>query len=197
MLLDPGASKIYVDYAPNSRFLPGNRFAYHKDTDPKQMVMSLQWEEWKRQTASFFNDLDESLLPVDTKSALDVRQRCFIIANSPYYQFFGEVVLQHGAASGPSFNTAYDKYLPLAKGNLILIETHDGEPIVEVAILQRYFPAVPDGKQAGTVIDGDTTIAFIDVAGLADQIAAAVSEQSQAAESAAESVSGGQPSPAQ
>ena len=185
MLLDPGASRIYLDYSANSRILPGNRFAYHKGNDPKQMVMSLQWEEWKRQTASFFNDLDERSLPVDTKSVRDVRQRSFIIANSPYYQFFGELARQHGAAVGRSFNTAYDKYLPMAKGNLILVETHGGEPIVDVAILQRHFPAVPDGKQAGQVIDGETTIVFVDVAAIADQIAAAASEQSRAPEPAA------------
>ena len=141
------------------------------------MIMSLQWEEWKRQTASFFKDLDESLLPVDTKSALDVRPLCFVVANSPYYQFFGELVRQNGGALGRSFNSGYDTYLPTAKGNLILVETHDGAPIVDVAILQRQFPAVPDGKQAGTVIDGDTTIVFVEVATIADQIAAAASEQ--------------------
>lgn len=184
VLLDPGASRIYVDYSPRSRILPGNRFAYHKGDDPKQMVMSLQWEEWKRHTASFFKDLDESLLPVDTKSVLDVRQRCFVIGNSPYYQFFNEIVRQRGAALGPSFNTDYDKYLPTAKGNVILVETHDGVPIVDVVTLQRHFPAVPDGKQSGRVIDGPTLIVFVDVATIADQIAAAVSEQSHATEPA-------------
>lgn len=176
MLLDPGASRIYVDYSTQARILPGNRFAYHKGNDPKRMVMSLQWEEWKRQTASFFNDLDESLLPVDTNAVLDVRQRTFIIANSPYYQFFGELARQHGAALGPSFNTDYEKNLPMGRGNLILIETHDGKPIVDVALLQSFFPAVPDGKQAGKVIDGETTIVFVDVATIGGQIATAVSE---------------------
>ena len=187
VLLDPGASKIYVDYSPQSRILPGNRFAYHKGNDPKRMVMSLQWEDWKCQTTSFFNEFDESLLPVDTKSVLDVRPRCFIIANSPYYQFFGELVRQNGGAVGRSFNTDYEQYLPEAKGNLILVETHDGAPIVDMAILQRHFPAVPDGKQAGRVIDGDTTIVFVDVAMIADQIAAVASEPSDARETSAES----------
>lgn len=192
VLLDPGASRIYVDYSPQSRILPGNRFAYHKGNDPKRMVMSLQWEEWKRQTTSFFSDLDESQLPVDTQSVLDVRPRCFIIANSPYYQFLGELVRQSGGTLGRSFNTAYEKHLPEAKGNTIFVETHDGTPIVDVAILQRHFPTVPDGTQAGKVIDGDTTIVFIDVATIVDQIAAAAGEQSQ--EPAAGRVSSGQSS---
>ena len=46
MLLDPGAKMIYKEYSPKTRILPGNRFAYHKGDDPKEMIMSLQWEEW-------------------------------------------------------------------------------------------------------------------------------------------------------
>jgi len=42
VLLDPGAKTIYVDYSPQTRILPGNRFAYHKGDDPKQMIMSRQ-----------------------------------------------------------------------------------------------------------------------------------------------------------
>ena len=180
VLLDPGASRIYVDYSPQSRILPGNRFAYHKGSDPKRMIMSLQWEEWKRQSTAFFKNLDESLLPVDTRSSRDVRRKRFIIANSPYYQFFSELVRQSGAAVGRSFNTNYEKYLPMAKGSVIIVETHDGVPIVDVAILQHYFPTVPDGKQAGEVIDGNTTVIFIDVSMIADQIASAASASTQA-----------------
>ena len=65
MLLNPGGKLLYQEYNPRARILPGNRFAYDKGNDPKAMVMSLQWEEWKRQTAAYFRDLDESLLPVD------------------------------------------------------------------------------------------------------------------------------------
>jgi hypothetical protein len=176
-LLDPGASMLFVDYSTQSRILPGNRFAYHKGDDPKRMVMSLQWEEWKLQTASFFDHLDESLLPVDTDSVVQIGQRAFIIANSPYYQQIGESVHQQGTAVAKSFNTDYETFLPMAEGNLILIQTHDGVPIVSLTILQKYFPAVPDGKQTGKVIDGETTIVFIDVAKtISDQIATAVSE---------------------
>lgn len=184
VLLDPGASTIYTDYSPHSRILPGNRFAYHKGSDPRQMVMSLQWEDWKQQTSAFFSELDPGLLPVDPKSAMDVRQRAFIVANSPYYQFFGELARQSGAALGMSFNTGYDENLPKAKGNLILVETHNGDPIVDVAVLQRHFPAVPAGKQAGRIVDGGTTLVFVDVAAIAEQIAAASKEQADAAKSA-------------
>lgn len=170
VLLDPGASRIYTDYSPRARILPGNRFAYHKGNDPKRMIMSLQWQAWKQQTISFFRELDESLLPVDAQSSMTVLPRSFVIANSPYYQLFGELIRKNGGNPGLSFNADYDKHLPAAKGNRILVETHHGIPIVDVEILQQYFPAVPDGKQDGKVVDGDTTIVFIDVAAIVQQI---------------------------
>ena len=173
VLLDPGASMIYTDYSPRARILPGNRFAYHKGTDPKRMVMSLQWEDWKRQTTLHFTKLDESLLPVDTKSTENIRRRVFIIANSPYWQVFSGCARKHGAALGSSFNAEYEKNLPMVRGSTLLVETHDGIPIVDVAILQRYFPSVPHGRQAGKLVDHGTTIVFVELATIADQIAAA------------------------
>lgn len=173
VLLDPVASIIYTDYSPKSRILPGNRFAYHKGTDPKRMVMSLQWEDWKRQTARYFADLDQSLLPIDTKSTEYIGPRAFIIANSPYWQIFSECARKQGAKVGNSFNAEYEKNLPMVRGNILLVETHDGIPIVDLAILQRYFPSVPNGKQAGKLIDNGTTIVFVELAMIANQIAAA------------------------
>lgn len=186
VLLDPGAATIYKDYSTGSRILPGSRFAYHKGNDPQQMIMSLQWEAWKNQTASYFNDLDETLLPVDTASATPVRQQCFTIANSPHYQYFGKLMQQYGIRRGPSFNNAYDKYLPLAKGNFLLIETHGGVPIVDVKILKQYFPTIPEGKLTGKVIDGATTLIFIDVEPLVEQIKSMASEPLHDAETTGE-----------
>jgi len=86
MLLDPGAKLIYPDYRPQVRILPGNRFAYDRGNDPKAMVMSLQWEEWKRQTEACFRNLDESLLPMDSAGGTDLNPTAFVAGNSPYYQ---------------------------------------------------------------------------------------------------------------
>ena len=164
VLLDPGAATIYQDYSPKSRILPGNRFAYHKGDDPKRMVMSLQWEEWKEQTASYFTALDESLLPVDPKSAVGLKRKCYIVGNSPYYQFLDALARQNGMAVATSFNCEYDKYLPMAKGHVILIETHAGVPIVDTQILQQHFPSLPDGFQKGKKRLSETTVIFVDFA---------------------------------
>ena len=62
-LLDPGGKTLYPDYSPKMRILPGQRFAYDKGNDPKAMIMSLQWEEWKQQTEAYFRQLDEARPP--------------------------------------------------------------------------------------------------------------------------------------
>lgn len=175
MLLDPGAKLIYADYSPAMRTLPGNRFAYHKGDDPQQMVMSLQWEDWKKQTAEYFSELDASLLPVDTQSANSVVPRVYIIGNDPYYKVLTEMARRNGWAVQSSFNTDYEKRLPLAKGNTLLVETQQGTPTVPLDVLENVFPKASEGlKAADGVIEVEgTTIMFVDFAKILD----ALSEQ--------------------
>ena len=165
MLLDPGAKTIYKRYSPKTRILPGNRFAYHKGNDPKGMIMSLQWEEWKRQTSRYFGNIDESLLPVDPAGGTFLSSsQAFMIGNSPYYQTLSDMARKNGFAARKSFNTEYDTYLPQAKGHLLLIETHNGEPIVPLDVLEKHFPNASEGLQSsdGTAKVGETIIVFID-----------------------------------
>jgi hypothetical protein len=164
MLLDPGAKMIYRDYSPKTRILPGNRFAYHKGNDPKKMIMSLQWEQWKDQTRTHFQNLDESLLPVDSAGGTSLLRQAFIVGNSPYYQIITHMAREHGFSVAKSFNTKYDEFLPQAKGNILLVETHNGIPIVSVEVLEKYFPDASKGLQNsdGIVKIGGTTIVFLD-----------------------------------
>jgi hypothetical protein len=164
MLLDPGAKLIYRDYSHEARILPGNRFAYHKGNDPKEMIMSLQWEKWKDQTRTYFGNLDESLLPVDSAGGTSILSRAFVVGNSPYYQVISHMAAERGLAGAKSFNTNYDEYLPQAKGYILLVETHNGVPIVSVDVLEKYFPGVSKGLQNsdGVVNVGETTIVFLD-----------------------------------
>ena len=82
------------------------------------------------------------------------------------------VIAIHGVA-----NDSPLPYLVMAYVRGTSLQTHNGKPIVDVALLQSHFPAVPDGKQAGKVVDGETTIVFVDVAMIGGQIATAASEQ--------------------
>jgi len=165
MLLDPGAKTIYEEYSPRARILPGNRFAYHKGNDPKSMILSLQWEEWKKQTSAYFRKLDESLLPVDPAGGTFLSSsQAFVIGNSPYYQTLTDMAAKKGFAVRQSFNGGYDVYLPQAKGHLLLVETHNSVPIVPLNVLEKHFPNASKGLKDpnGTVKVGKTTIVFFD-----------------------------------
>lgn len=164
MLLDPGAKLLYQNYQPQARILPGNRFAYDKGNDPKAMVMSLQWEEWKRQTETYFRDLDESLLPVDPAGGTDLSPAAFVAGNSPYYQAMSQMAAELGLSVKKQFNTDYETLLPQARGSVLLVETHHGAPIVPLEVLEKHFPGSARGlKQAdGVVVIEGTTIVFLD-----------------------------------
>ncbi|HBL46804.1 MAG TPA: hypothetical protein DDZ90_25790 [Planctomycetaceae bacterium] len=162
VLLDPGAKRVYLNYSPEARILPGNRFAYHKGNDPKTMIMSLQWEAWKQQTKAYFSKLDASLLPVDTSASVVLGKTCFVIGNSPYYQKLTKLAQEKGLTEAKSFNTGYDTYLPLAKGHVIYIATHDGQPTVPIATLEKYFPNASAGIKAGRITVDGTEILFIE-----------------------------------
>ncbi|HEY4761816.1 MAG TPA: transglutaminase domain-containing protein [Thermoguttaceae bacterium] len=163
-LLNPGAKIVYQNYSPKMRILPGNRFAYHKGNDPKAMIMSLQWGQWKQQTEQYFRDLDESLLPVDDAGVIHLVPQAFVIGNSPYYQTITQMAVEAGFPVAHSFNTDYDVYLPKAQGHLLLIETHQGKPIIPLDILEKYFPNSASGllQPSGFVRVKDTSIIFLD-----------------------------------
>jgi hypothetical protein len=163
-LLDPGGKTLYQNYSPQMRILPGRRFAYHKGNDPKAMIMSSQWEQWKQQTAAYFRQLDEALLPVDEKGGTSLARQAYVIGNSPYYQALTAMAHEAGLSVAMSFNCEYDKHLPAANGHTILIETHKGKPIIAREILERYYPNALSGisRPSKSIRIKDTTIVFVE-----------------------------------
>lgn len=171
-LLDPGAKLLYSDYLPDTRILPGNRFAYHKGSDPRQMVMSLQWEDWKAQTSAYFEQLDERLLPLDAEGGVSVVPQVYIVGNDPYYKVLGEMARAKGWSVKGSFNTDYDNQLPKAKGHTLLIETHRGRPVVPLDVLERSFPESSKAlaTKTGVIEINGTTIMFVELARALDPL---------------------------
>lgn len=164
MLLNPGSKTIYESYPTSSQILPGNRFAYHKGHDPKEMIMSLQWEQWKSQTAHFFKKLSPSVLPVDEKDAKSLVPIVDIIGNNPYYKTMSATARKKGWHVGKTFNTNYEKILPTLQGDTLLIETHNRKPIIPVITLEKFYPGISavlkTSKQKTTI--NNKTIIFID-----------------------------------
>jgi uncharacterized protein (TIGR03067 family) len=91
-------------------------------------------------------------------------QQAFIIGNSPYWQRLSDMARQKGMTVGKLFNTQYDEFLPLAKGHVLFIETHDGIPIVPLPVLEKFYPKASEGLKTpeGTVNIGNTKIVFVD-----------------------------------
>ena len=172
VLLDPGAKLIYADYSPTARILPGRRFAYHKGDNPKKMVMSLQWEAWKQQTCEYFRDLDPALLPVDEKGAVLAVPKVFVVGNDPYYKIMTEMAQKKGMSVARSFNSEYGRFLPEAKGHVLLIETHGGKPILPIESLEKHFPGACSALNTGipTVEIGHTRIVFVEFDRLLDAL---------------------------
>ncbi|MCG8649121.1 MAG: M56 family metallopeptidase [Pirellulales bacterium] len=104
----------------------------------------------------------ESQQPTQPDARTNSKRKCFIIGNSPYYQVLSDMARRRGLAVGPSFNTKYDKFLPQAKGNVLMIETHRGVPVVDTATLERYFPQAAGALSSGHVTIEGTEIFFVD-----------------------------------
>src|SRR5262249_54847383 len=102
-LLDATGLRLYDHYDPAQRILPGGRYAYDKGGDPKAMVLSTDWERWKRQTAGYFADFDLRKLPVGEGRPLGA---VYVAANSPVWQAIAQRLKALGHSSF-SFNTDY------------------------------------------------------------------------------------------
>ncbi|MEN6406011.1 MAG: protein kinase [Thermoguttaceae bacterium] len=88
----------------------------------------------------------------------------YVIGNSPNHQIMTQIASGLGLRVGSSFNWKYDKYLPQAKGHILLIETHGGKPIVSKNILEAYFPKATAGLSLPlrSIQIDDTFIIFVE-----------------------------------
>ena len=135
-LLDASGLRLYDDYDPAMRILPGNRYAYDKGGDPKEMVLSTDWERWKRQTATYFARFDLSKLPVGEGRSLGA---VYVAADSPVWQALGRRMQALGYPTY-SFNTDFDRYLALAKGGDLIITCVGDRPVLPEPYHARYLP---------------------------------------------------------
>ena len=119
-LLDAAALKLYDDYDPAMRILPGNRYAYDKGSDPRELILSTDWERWKRQTAAYFAKFDLALLPVGPGRDVSSPDDVYIAANSPIWQELTRRCRTLGFRVRKSFNHQYESTLPQAKGHFLV-----------------------------------------------------------------------------
>jgi hypothetical protein len=140
-LLDAAAMQLYDQYDPAMRLLPGNRYAYDKGADPYALLLSLDWERWKKQTAAYFGGFDLARLPVGEGRALrDPANEVWIAANSPIYQAVTERGQQLGKTVRTSFNDEFDQYLPKAKSGYLVVTCVGNKVVLPEAYHAQYLP---------------------------------------------------------
>ncbi|MHC4155938.1 MAG: transglutaminase-like domain-containing protein [Planctomycetota bacterium] len=121
LLLDAQGMILYDDYDRTSQFFPGGRYAYDKGADPYELILSVRWPLWKKQTASYFAGFDASSLP-GFGSGRDISgNTVYIAADSPVWKWLQKACTSQGYRVRKSFNTAFDRYLPEARGNILIV----------------------------------------------------------------------------
>jgi hypothetical protein len=164
-LLEPGELRIFEDYDPKTRrLLPGERWAYDKGADPKEIVLSADWERWKSQTDAHFKDFNlTQLQPGVGDRGRVLVERVYVAADSPVWQ----MIDKHLRAAGhkvKSFNTNWDAELAAARGNDLIVtcvgerlvlpaERHDLLPI-PYAEIQAKLKTAASGIERKTIHDG-------------------------------------------
>lgn len=136
-LLDAQALQLYQDYDPAMRILPGNRFAYDKGADPRELILSLDWERWKAQTSAYFSKFDLAQLPVGGGRALGA---VYVAANSPIYQAVTQRLHALGHGNVYSFNYQFEKFLARAKECDLILTSLGSEVVLPEEHRARFLP---------------------------------------------------------
>lgn len=138
-LLDPEVLKLYEDYDPAMRILPGLRYAYDKGSDPFQLVLSLDFERWKKQTSDYFRNFDLAKLPVG--AGKDLGAECaFIAASSPIHQAIEKRCESFSLPVRATFNWKFDKYLKEARGQHLFIVCIGDQLVLEPEYYDTHLP---------------------------------------------------------
>ncbi len=167
-LLDASMMKLYRDYDPQTRILPGCRYAYDKGLEPYKLVKSVRWELWKRQTEAHFKDFDVTKLPVGDGEVL-ASQRAFVAADGPYYLWLRERCKALGLGAPGGFNNDFYNRLRRASGRLLVVTCVGERLVFPKQIAKGYLPMTmeqiqaalkdePHGAARGRAWDGTTVV---------------------------------------
>lgn len=146
-LLDASMMKLYRDYDPRIRILPGCRYAYDKGLDPYKLVKSVRWELWKRQTEAYFKDFDVTQLPVGEGEVL-ATQRASVAADGPYYKWLRKRCEALGLGSPGGFNSDFYNRLRRASGRLLIVTCVGDRLVFPDHIVKGYLPMTMEEIQA-------------------------------------------------
>ncbi len=141
-LLDATQLILYDDYKTTERILPGSRWAYDKGGDPYELILSVRWETWKKQTAAHFRDFDLKQLPFASRTGTLIGDRdgVFIAADNPIYHWAAKRCADLGYSVRMTFNTEYGRILPRARGNRLIVTCVGGRVVFNKEYYDLYLP---------------------------------------------------------
>lgn len=140
VLLDAQGMILYEDYDRNSHFFPGGRYAYDKGGDPHELILSVEWAVWKKQTAVYFAKFDVSSLPGFGRGRDISGRGIYIVADSPVWQWVQKACTSQGYRVRKSFNTEFDTYLPEARGNILIVACVGDRVVLPGKYHDEYLP---------------------------------------------------------
>jgi hypothetical protein len=140
VLLDAQGMILYEDYDRTSHFFPGGRYAYDKGLDPYQLILSVRWSLWKKQTADYFAGFDVSSLPGPGRGRDISGEGINIVADSPVWQWLQKACKSKGYRVRNSFNAEFEKYLPQARGNILIVTCVGDRLVLPAKYHDEYLP---------------------------------------------------------
>lgn len=140
-LYDASQKVLYEDYDVKERILPGHRLAYDKGGDPREMLLSTCWEEWKKQTRKFVETLDMSLVPVGEGISVrvDPPGLVYVAANNPEWAWICDRCKRVGFSTGTSGNCEWEKWMPGARRGILIVVSVAGRTVLP----EQYWPLLP------------------------------------------------------
>jgi hypothetical protein len=134
-------------YDPKARLFPDGRFAYDKGGSPWDLVLSIRWAEWKKQTSAHFRETDPNqIISVDERASPrfgdphPVGKAVFVAGNSPRYQWAEAAVRATGMRVAATFNTDFDRVLGAARGQVVVVTCSRGEPVLPARLRPSWLP---------------------------------------------------------
>lgn len=146
-LLDAQGRTLYMRYDPEARLFPDGRFAYDKGGAPWDLVLSIRWEEWKKQTSAYFRDTDPSqFIAADERTAPrygdphPVGKAAYVAGNSPRYQWAEAAVRAAGMRVVATFNADFDRVLASARGQVVIVTCSHRGPVLPTSLRASWLP---------------------------------------------------------
>jgi hypothetical protein len=140
LLLDAQGMILYEDYNTSSHFFPGRRYAYDKGSDPYDLILSVRWDLWKKQTAGYFSTFDISSLPGFGHGRDLSGKGVYLAADSPVWQWLQQACTSQGYRVRKSFNSGFEQFLPQARGNILIVACVGARLVLPAKFHDEYLP---------------------------------------------------------